>query len=180
MKWKGTVSQVAKTNIATRLARAKTTHATSTHASADGQARRSSGVNAISLSASGGDDVGADLGPETSNAHVDHVRRWIEPEAPDGLQQLLLADRRPGMAHQLLEQQELPFGERDRSPSRVDLPAEHVETQPPRLEVSRQVAVGVAQPRVDPGEQFRERERFGQVVLGAELETVDLRPEVCK
>ena len=82
------------------------------------------------------------------------------------------------MTHELLEQQELPFGEGDRPPPGVDLTAKHVEAEPPDGEVGGRVAIGAPQPGVYTRQELGEGERLGQVVLGAELERVHLRPDV--
>src|SRR5438105_4342527 len=139
MKWKKTVSQVAKTTIATRLTTTKTTHATSTQASGDGQRRLSATIDAIALTAYGDDNVRTELRPKPPHTDVNHVGRRIESKAPHGLQEPLLSDGDPRMAHELLQQQELPFRQRDRSPSGVDLAAKHVQAKTPHHEVRRQV-----------------------------------------
>ena len=82
------------------------------------------------------------------------------------------------MLHQLPEQQELQAGQRDRALPDVGFqPAEvkHQLSGPEHL--AQQVAV-VAQPDPDPGQQLGQRERLGQVVLGAQLQAVHLGRDV--
>src|SRR5436309_741264 len=115
--------------IATRLAAAKITHATSIQVSERGQIRRSALIHAIPLSPHGRDGIRTELRPQASDAHVEDVRGRIELEAPHCFQELLLGEGDSRMAHELLQEQELPLGERDRSPPRVGLASQHVQTK---------------------------------------------------
>src|SRR5947208_16700482 len=153
MKWNGTVSQLAKTAIATRFAAAKTTHAASIHRSPEGQASRSAIVDAVPGAAHGRDGAGAELRPQASHAHVEDVRRGIEAVPPDGFEQALLRHGRARMAHQLLEQEELALRERDGAPAGVDRPAEQIEPQASNGELGGRVAVRGAKPRVHAGQE---------------------------
>src|SRR5580658_5396758 len=113
MRWKGMVSQSGNMNIRSRLARAKTVHTVSMTRGGYGQPRRGSflasspGHELIALTPHGLDQVEAQLGAETADAHVDDVGPRVELVAPDGGEQLGLGDRVPGVLGELVQQQEL-------------------------------------------------------------------------
>src|SRR5712691_2681661 len=166
MKWKGTVSQVGTSCIATRLAAAKTPHATLSH-SPRPPGRRSGRVEAIALSSHGDDRLRAELLPQAGHVDVDHVRARVELVAPDRRQEVLLGDGLSRVADQLPQQQELALRERDGPGAVVDLPAHQVDPQAADLE----------RPGAEPGradahphalQQLVEAERLGHVVVRAE------------
>src|SRR5438132_10213242 len=110
MKWKGTVSHSAKTNMAARFKRAKMPQAASIQRKPRfGQGQRSGRVNPVSLAANRLDGLPANFGAEPADIDVDHIRSGIEPIAPDGLEQALLADGVARAGHQLAQQEELPL-----------------------------------------------------------------------
>src|ERR1700674_4376982 len=130
MKWKGTVSQSAKTYIATRFSRAKMPHATSIHRKPRvGQGQRSGRVNPVPLPADCLDGLPADLGAQPADVHIDNIRAWIEAVAPDGSEQVLLADGVARARHQLAQKEKLALGELDAARLRVPLAGNHVQGQ---------------------------------------------------
>src|SRR2546423_7512388 len=74
MKWKGTVSQVGKVTMPTRLATANAPHARSIQYALNGQRPSSESIDPISLAPNGDQRVGPQLGSEPSHVDVDHVR----------------------------------------------------------------------------------------------------------
>src|SRR5512132_4734449 len=90
MKWKGTVSHCGTNAMATRLATANPTQATSSQPEASTRCRRSRDGDAIALTSHGHDRVGAQLGTEPADVDVDHVGARVELIAPDRRQQPLL------------------------------------------------------------------------------------------
>src|SRR6478672_11691309 len=120
MKWKGTVSQSGSRYIAIRFTMENATQAMSIHRSPPGQ-RDSLRVEAISHPPDRRDGVRPELGPQAPHVHVYDVGARIEVVAPDGREQTLLRDRRPRVAHQLAEQQELSISQRHRPGPSVGL-----------------------------------------------------------
>src|SRR2546428_12006102 len=112
MKWKGTVSQVAKTSMPRRLAIAKIAQAMSIHGSPrTGHAQRSGRVNPIPLAAYRFDRLAADLGSQPAYVDVDDVGAWVKAVAPDGGEDPVFAERLAGAGHELAQQEELALGE---------------------------------------------------------------------
>src|ERR1700730_14651608 len=102
MKWKGTVSQAAKTQIAPTSSTAKPPQATSIQRKRlDDQGQRSGRINPISLAAHGLDRFPAELGAEPADVDIDDIGAAVEPVTPDGGKQALLADGVAGAGHQL-------------------------------------------------------------------------------
>src|ERR1700733_9906846 len=173
MRWKGMVSQLGNMSMRSRLARAKIVHTVSITRAGYGQPRRGSflasspGHELIALTPHGLDQVEAQLGAEAADAHVNDVGPRVELVAPDGGEQLALGDRVPRVLRELAQQQELEPGEMHRAVADVRHQPGHVEGD---LAGPDDLA---AQPDPDPGEQFGEGERLGQVVLGAAFEQVD-------
>ena len=102
MKWKGTVSQPANAKIAIRLRTEKTAHTASSNAGLNGQlslmanlpspemrpARPPSVVGElVTFTAYRLDQAEAELGPQASYAHVDHVGARVEVVSPHAGQQ---------------------------------------------------------------------------------------------
>src|SRR5919109_3723390 len=115
MKWKGTVSHCGTSAMATRLAAAKTTQATSSQPEVSSWCQRSRDGDAIPLTSHGGDRGGAELGPQPAHVDVHHVGARVEVVAPHRRQEPLLGDDPAGMPHELAEEQELPLGQRHRT-----------------------------------------------------------------
>src|SRR5437879_13843538 len=84
MKWNGTVSQVAKMNIAARLARAKITQATSIQSRPRvGQVHRSGDFNPVTLAPNCPDRLTAEFCPEPPYIDVYDVRSSVAPVPAD-------------------------------------------------------------------------------------------------
>src|SRR5215213_7369307 len=90
MKWKGTVSHRGTSTMATKLAAAKASQATSTQPEASARCRRSWDGDPIALTSHGHDRVGAELGPEPAHVDIDHVGARVEVVVPDRRQEPLL------------------------------------------------------------------------------------------
>src|SRR5580765_1163397 len=121
MKWNGTVSHEGMRSIAARLATENRTQATSIHRSRFGHSSASGRIEPVSNPTDRGDRVRTELRAEAANVDVDHVGPRIEVVAPDRRQQPLLRHGASRMPHQLLKEQELSVGERDRPATVIDL-----------------------------------------------------------
>src|SRR5271165_7010888 len=96
MRWKGTVSQPANAKIAIRLMTEKTAHTASSNAGlmADlpNPEMRSAKLPSVvgelvTFTADRLDEAEAELGPQASHAHVNHVRARVEVVSPHAGQQ---------------------------------------------------------------------------------------------
>src|SRR5512139_1513953 len=115
-----------------------------------------------------------DLAAQPSDVDLDDVRVPVEVVLPDAVEQLELRGDEPGPPHQVLEHRELPRREPDlghpppaSAPRRVDAQVTH-------LDGHRGAARGPPQQGPDVGDEHRERERLGQVVVGAGVEGLRL------
>src|SRR5919201_3154961 len=106
MKWKGTVSHCGTSAIATRLAAAKTTQATSSQPEVSSWYQRSRDGDAIPLTSHGGDRGGAELGPQPADVDVDDVGARVEVVGPERRQEPLLGNDPARVTHERAEQQE--------------------------------------------------------------------------
>ena len=79
----------------------------------------------------------------------------------------------PARARQELQDGELARRELDGNAGPPDLPGRGVDRQLAQLEGRYRISVGAANHRVDPGDELREREWLGEVVVGAEIETAN-------
>src|SRR6266508_6563499 len=174
MKWNGTVSHSGTSAMATRLASAKPTQARSSQKRRSGQPNRSVRGDSIPLTSHGRDRVGAQLGPEPAHVDVDHVGAGIEVVVPDRRQKPLLGDGRAGVLHELAQQQELAFSQRDRPGAAVGLPPDQIQPQAAGDQTGGGAAGGGPQPGPDPGQQLVEGERLSEVVLGPRFQASDL------
>src|SRR2546428_2859585 len=156
MKWNGTVSQSGSRSIAARFRAAKTIHAMSTQCLPNGLSERSGCIDPVSLPPDGADGIRAELRPQPTHVDVDHIGFRFEVIAPDRRQDALLRHGPPSVAHQLLQQEELAFGERDRSGSGIRLTTDDIEREPGAGEMGRWVPGRAAQSSVDPREQLVE------------------------
>src|SRR5947208_7353971 len=171
MKWKGIVSQLGQSAIATRFAAAKANHAAST------ALRRSKSITAMPNRFDGG--IRAELLPQPPDADLDHVRARVEVVAPDVREQPLSADDLAFVEHQVVEEPELAVGERGDHVAELCLTARDVEREQPRVDDAAVLARPPA-PELGPNarEQLVERERLREVVAGAEVESAQLRLEL--
>src|SRR4029453_14909038 len=83
IKWKGTVSHRGTRAMATRLAAAKASQATSTQPEASARCRRSLDGGSIALTSHRHDRVGAQLGPEPADVDVHHIGARVEVVVPN-------------------------------------------------------------------------------------------------
>ena len=167
-------AQRRRSAMATRLASAKPTQTRSSQRRRSGQPKRSVRGDSIPLTSHGRDRVGAQLGPEPAHIDVDHVGAGIEVVLPDRRQQPLLGDGIAVVLHELAQQQELAFGQRDRPGAAVGLPPDQIQPQAAGDQAGGGAAGGGPQPGPDPGQQLLEGERLGQIVLGPRLQAADL------
>src|ERR1700736_2492769 len=175
MKWKGTVSQSAKTYIATRFSSAKMPQATSTHRKPRvGHAQRSGRVNPVPLPADRFDGLPADLGTKPADVDIDDIRARVEVIPPDGGEQVLLTDGVAGARHQLAQQEKLALGELDAAGVRLHLTGNQVQRQVPDCDASARRA-GITQASPDSRQQLFNREGLDEVVVRARLQGADLR-----
>src|SRR4029453_679853 len=123
MKWKGTVSHCGTNAMATRLATAKATQATSSQPEISSWCPRS-WDDAIPPTSHGRDRGGTELGPEPAHIDIDHVGARVEVIAPDRRQKPLLGHDLVWTLHELAEQQELPLGQGDRAGAAARPPVE--------------------------------------------------------
>src|SRR5215211_178631 len=172
MKWKGIVSQLGSSPIATRFATANAAQAIS------GTLRRSQPIAAMSHRLDR--CLLAEFLPQSSNAHLDHIRARVEMVAPHLRQQPLAADDLALVAHEMMQKSELAVRELRSHVAELDLPPRHVEDQLPGAHDGAVIiaAAAVAQLRPDPREQLIEGERLRDVVTGTEIEATQFRLEV--
>src|SRR5829696_592235 len=152
MKWKGTVSHCGTNAMATRLATAKTTQATSSQPEVSSWRPRSWDDDAIPLTSDGCDRGGTELGPEPAHIDVDHVGARVEMKAPDRRQKPLLGHDLVWTLHELAEQQELPLGQGHRAGAAVRLPSDQVEPQAAGDQAGDRSAGGDPQPSPHPSQ----------------------------
>src|SRR5262244_1765903 len=93
-----------------------------------------SGGEPIALTTHRLDQVEAELGAQPPHADVDYVRARVEVVSPYRGEQLALADRLPGVLHQLPEQQELKPGQGHWAVAYVRLQPAHVQHEVAGLE----------------------------------------------
>src|SRR5947207_15756238 len=107
MKWNGIVSQPGERPMAMRFATANTPHASSTGLGrSEAIARMTDGLDRR---------IGAELLPQTSDAHIDNVRAWIEVVAPHLRQPPFAADHLAGVYDEMVQNMELAVRERGRA-----------------------------------------------------------------
>src|SRR5580704_5758590 len=132
----------------------------------------------ISLTTHRLDQAEAEFRAKAADADVDHVGTGIEVVSPHRGEQLPFGYRLPRVFHQLTEQQELQAGERYRAvPDAGFQPAEIKHELSCPEDLVHRVAV-VAEPDPDPGQQFGQGERLGQVVLGSQFQAIHLSGDV--
>src|SRR3954464_1506309 len=108
--------------------------------------------------------AGLQLLPQVGDEHLDRVRDREGVIPPDLVEQLLAADHEPLVAHQVLEQLELPLREVDLALAAGHLVRVRVEREvadPQRRHAARRAP---AQQRAHAGEQFLALERLDEIV----------------
>ena len=99
---------------------------------------------------------------------------------PDPFQQLLAGHHAAARLEQLLQHAELLAGQVERRAAAGDHPPGLVEHQVADGEHRRRGRGGPPAQRLHPGDQLVERERLGQVVVGAELQALDPVGDACR
>jgi D-alanyl-D-alanine carboxypeptidase/D-alanyl-D-alanine-endopeptidase (penicillin-binding protein 4) len=117
---------------------------------------------------------GLGLAAQVADVDLERVGRRAEVVAPDAVEDHLARQHLTGVVHEQLEQQELGARQLDPPRAAVDLVGARVELE---VREAQDLAVllppGAAQQGAQPREQLLERERLGQVVVGAGLEPGD-------
>jgi hypothetical protein len=120
--------------------------------------------------------VGLDLLPEVAHVNVDRARVAELRGAPERLEQHPPAEDAARMRHQRAEKLELDVRELRPLPAHLDRPPRHVDEQPHSHDLllgARSVAARRSSPpqeRLHLRTELGDRERLGDVVVGAELE----------
>src|SRR6476646_681750 len=170
MTWNGTVAHEGMRSIAARLASENSPQATPIHRSRFGHSSASGRIEPVSHPTDRGDRVRTELRAKAANVDVDHVGPRVEVVTPDRRQQPLLRHGASRVPHQLLKEEELSVGERDRPATVIDLAPDQVQ----RCRADHQLRlVGSrrgAEARPHSREQLLEREGLREVVLRAEFE----------
>src|SRR5581483_3201115 len=160
MKWNGTVSHSGSRYIAARFATPNAAHATSTQYRRHGHRTRSRS-EPVPNSAFGHDHVRPELGAKSPHVHVHDVRAGVEVIPPHRGQEPFLGDGRARVAQVLLEQEELPLGERNGPAPGIDLATQEIEDEPARADRRRARASDAPEPGPDPRQELIEGERLG-------------------
>src|SRR4051812_23615763 len=111
-----------------------------------------------------------ELAPQVGDEDVDRVRRRHRVVAPDLVEQALAGDDQALVAHQELEQLELPVGQLDLALAAVNLARVGVEDEIAHLHRGGAARRAAAQQRPDPRQQLLALEWLDQVVVGAAVE----------
>jgi hypothetical protein len=115
-----------------------------------------------------------DLLAQPAHQHVNDVGLRIEAVFPHVRQNHRLRHDAAGVANQVFEQRELPRPQVQRFPSAGDAPRQQIQHQVLNRQRRRFRRAGRAtNQRLDPGQQFGECERFGEVVVAASLKAAD-------
>src|SRR6476661_488919 len=136
------------------------------------------GLESVAHAALGLDRVPAerlvDLASNVADVDLDDVVVTVVVGVPDVLQDVGLAHHLAGVPHQVLQQPVLPRRELDRRVAAVNAASTRVEPEVSGGQDDRPLGRPSAYERTQPRHQHRERERLRQVVVGAEVERVDL------
>src|SRR5215469_3832498 len=199
IRWNGTASQCSKIRIPARPRIHSTIQARSIQPSQDrsrsksgtrvcrpcqartlagaASGRLASGSESVSCTTYRLDQLEPQLGPQPANADVDYIRARIKVNAPHRGQERSLRHRLAGVLYELTQQHDLEPGQRYRADASVSLHAAQVEDQMAGPDhVAGRVLVTKLNP--DPGKQFVQRERFGEVILRAGVKASHLRRHV--
>jgi hypothetical protein len=101
------------------------------------------------------------------------VREWVGVLIPHPFEELLGADDRAIGRHQYLEHPEFLLGQVDEVAAADDLTPRRVECQPAPGENRRQGGTRPASERAHARDQLGKRERLGQVIVGAQVQSLD-------
>src|SRR5215213_10153131 len=122
----------------------------------------------------GGAPRGIYLVAEVAHVHVDDVGGGVEVVVPDGREDLLPGEDLPAVAHEVLEQGELPAGELYLLVFAPGVTREEVYPDVVGLYLRRFGLAGAAGQRADAREQLLEHEGLGQVVVCPRVEGANL------
>src|SRR5689334_14245511 len=117
--------------------------------------------------------TGFELPSQVGDEDLDRVGDRERVVAPDLVEQLLARDHEPLVAHQVLEQLELALGELDPALAAEHLVGVRVERQVPHAQGGHPARGAPAQQRAHAGEQLLALERLDEVVVGADVESLD-------
>jgi NADPH-dependent 2,4-dienoyl-CoA reductase/sulfur reductase-like enzyme len=120
------------------------------------------------------DPVRADLSPQDADEHLDRIRIPLVILAVDLLGQLGARDDAAGMVHQIVEHLVLIGRQLHRRAVDGDLARGRVQAQVADFDGGRRVLGLAAHIGAHAREQFAHVEGFGDVVIGAEIEALDL------
>ena len=102
------------------------------------------------------------------------IIRLVDMVAPHGFCQRGLIDHMVRAAHKIVEDVVLLAQQFHLAPGHLHTAAVGVEADIPHVEALLPVALVTAHDAPDTGAQFRQMERLGQVIVGPELEPLDL------
>src|SRR3954471_23887601 len=117
--------------------------------------------------------TGFELSSQIGDEHLDRVGDRERVVAPDLVEQLLARDHEALVAHQVLEQLELPLREVDRPLPTGDLVRVRVEHEVAHPQRGHPARRPTPQQRAQPGEQLLALERLDEVVVRADVEPLD-------
>src|SRR5215472_14386714 len=115
-----------------------------------------------------------DLAAQVPGVDLDHVRIHRGVGVPDVLEQRGLGHHLPGLAHQVLQQGELPRRQIDERIAAADLPGPGVEGEVPGPQLDGPRLRATAQQRPQPGGEHHVGEGLGEVVVRAQVQPVGL------
>jgi hypothetical protein len=116
---------------------------------------------------------GIDFFSEALHVDIDEVATGVEVVVPDLFIDLDAGEDAAGGAHEEFEEGEFAGGEVDGLGAAFDLAIEQVEVEVLDLEDIHGVAGGTSGNGVDAGDEFLDKEWFGEVVIGTEVESFE-------
>src|SRR6266404_7344867 len=118
--------------------------------------------------------VAIDRLPQAADVYVDEIALRVEVQIPHALEQHGARHDLSGAAHEKFQQLQLPRRELHLAPAARHPPGQQVELQVLDLQARGVGRAGAAaQQRFDARQQFRERERLGEIVVATGLEPAD-------
>src|SRR5579871_588185 len=115
-----------------------------------------------------------DLAAQVAGVDLDHVRVHRGVGVPDVLQQRGLGHYLPGLAHQVLQQGELPRSQVDGRLAAADLPGPRVQGEVPGAQLDGPRLRAAPEQGPQPGGEHHVGEGLGEVVVRAQVEPVGL------
>src|SRR5215213_2115522 len=117
--------------------------------------------------------TGFELSAEIRHEHLDGVRDGERVVAPDLVEQALAGDHEALVAHQVLEQLELPLGEVDLALAAGDLVRVGVQREVGGTQRRHPARRAAPQQRAHAREQLLALERLDEVVVGTDVQPLD-------